>query len=109
MRPRVDILQFEPALSYGLVEYLGTLQMPGERGFSPCDCILHGGHQFGLNLAAGLGLGGNEPYPDVFRPLIGFADSIAVIDGRVAMPDLPGVGFEAKDELYSQLLDLLEC
>ena len=109
MRPGVDILQFDPALSYGLVEYLGTLQMLRESGFSPRDCIPHGGHQFGLNLAAGLGLGGNESYPDVFRPLNGFADSIAVIDGRVAMPDLPGVGFEAKNELYSQLLELSEC
>lgn len=106
MRPGIDILQFDPALSYGLVEYLGTLQMLRESGFSPRDCIPHGGHQFGLNLAAGLGLKGNESYPDVFRPFNGFADSIAVVNGRVAMPDLPGIGFEAKNELYKQLREL---
>ena len=106
LRPDIDILQFDPALSYGLVEYLRTLEMLRANGFSERDCVPHGGHQFGLNLAAGLGLGGNESYPDVFRPFNGFADGIDVVDGRVAMPDLPGVGFEAKTELYGYLKDL---
>ena len=106
LRPDIDILQFDPALSYGLVEYLRTLEMLRANGFSERDCVPHGGHQFGLNLAAGLGLGGNESYPDVFRPFNGFADGIDVVDGRVAMPDLPGVGFEAKTELYGYLKGL---
>src|SRR5260221_13394817 len=49
-----------------------------------------------LNIAAGLHLGGNESYPDVFEPFGGFADSIAVEDGYVGLPDIPGIGFEAK-------------
>ena len=106
MRPDIDILQFDPALSYGLVEYLRTLEMLRSNGFSRRDCVPHGGHQFGLNLSAGLGLGGNESYPDVFRPLNGFSDGVDVSDGRVSMPDLPGVGFEAKNELYVYLKDL---
>lgn len=106
LRPGRDILQFDPALSYGLVEYLRTLEMLRSYGFSARDCIPHGGHQFGLSLTAGLGLGGNESYPDVFRPFNGFADSIDVCDGRVPLPDMPGVGFEAKNELYSHLKDL---
>ncbi len=106
LRPGLDILQFDPALSYGLVEYLRTLEMLRSYGFSARDCIPHGGHQFGLSLTAGLGLGGNESYPDVFRPFNGFADSIDVCDGRVPLPDMPGVGFEAKNELYSHLKDL---
>ena len=108
LRPDIDILQFDPALSYGLVEYLRTLEMLRANGFSGRDCVPHGGHQFGLNLAAGLGLGGNESYPEVFRPFNGFADGIDVVDGLVAMPDLPGVGFEAKNELYGYLKDLGE-
>ena len=32
----------------------------------------HGGHQMSLAIAAGLGLGGNESYPDLFQPYGGF-------------------------------------
>ncbi len=63
----------------------------------------HGGHQFGLSLAAGLGLGGNESYPGVFKPFGGFADGIDVVDGRVGLPDAPGVGFELKSDLHRVL------
>ena len=60
LRPDRDILQFDPALSYGLVEYLRTLDMLRAHGWSPRQCVPHGGHQFALNIAVGLGLGGNE-------------------------------------------------
>jgi L-alanine-DL-glutamate epimerase-like enolase superfamily enzyme len=100
MRPERDWLQFDCALSYGLVEYLRTLAMLKENGWSPRRCIPHGGHQMSLNIAAGLGLGGNESYPDVFQPFGGFADGTPVKNGYVSMPDLPGVGFEAKAGLY---------
>jgi hypothetical protein len=61
-----------------------------------------------LNIAAGLGLGGNESYPDVFQPFGGFADGIPVEGGRVRLPEVPGVGFEAKSNLYRCLQKLLE-
>ncbi len=67
-----DWLQFDCALSYGLVEYLRTLAMLRQHGWSPSRCIPHGGHQMSLNIAAGLGLGGNESYPDLFQPFGGF-------------------------------------
>src|SRR3546814_5275300 len=66
----------------------------------------HGGHQMSLNIAAGLGLGGNESYPDVFRPFNGFADDCPVEGGYVALPDAPGIGFERKAELYAVMRDL---
>jgi L-alanine-DL-glutamate epimerase-like enolase superfamily enzyme len=100
MRPDRDWLQFDCALSYGLVEYLRTLDMLEEHGWSSRRCIPHGGHQMSLNIAAGLGLGGNESYPDVFQPFGGFADNTPVEDSYVRMPDVPGVGFEAKSALY---------
>ena len=100
MRPDRDWLQFDCALSYGLVEYMRTLEMLKAHGWSPRRCIPHGGHQMSLNIAAGLGLGGNESYPDVFQPFGGFADGIPVEDSYVRMPDLPGVGFEAKSNLW---------
>jgi L-alanine-DL-glutamate epimerase-like enolase superfamily enzyme len=68
LRPDRDILQFDCALSYGLVEYLRILEMLREHRWSPTHCIPHGGHQMSLNIAAGLGLGGNESYPGIFQP-----------------------------------------
>ena len=106
LRPDRDVLQFDPALSYGLVEYLRTLTMLAEHGWSPRRCVPHGGHQFALNIAVGLGLGGNESYPEVFAPFGGFADDVPVVDGRVRMPDVPGIGFEAKSALYAVLKTL---
>jgi L-alanine-DL-glutamate epimerase-like enolase superfamily enzyme len=100
MRHDRDWLQFDCALSYGLVEYRRTLQMLKEHGWSPRRCIPHGGHQLSLNIAAGLGLGGNESYPDVFQPFGGFADKMPVNDSYVRLPDVPGIGFEAKGALY---------
>lgn len=103
MRPDRDWLQFDCALSYGLVEYLRTLEMLQESGWSPQRCIPHGGHQMSLNIAAGLGLGGNESYPDLFQPYGGFPDGIEVQDGYISMPDLPGIGFEGKSDLYREM------
>ena len=103
-----DWLQFDCALSYGLVEYLRTLDMLKEHGWSSRRVVPHGGHQMSLNIAAGLHLGGNESYPDVFKPFGGFADGIAVNDSYVALPQIPGVGFEAKAELYAVMKGLLD-
>jgi L-alanine-DL-glutamate epimerase-like enolase superfamily enzyme len=108
MRKDLDILQFDPALSYGLVEYLRILEMLKDYGWSPRFCIPHGGHQMALHIAAGLGLGGNESYPDMFQPFGGFADGEAVKDGRVSLPNIPGIGFEAKNELYAVMKKMLE-
>ncbi|GJD98193.1 mandelate racemase/muconate lactonizing enzyme family protein [Methylobacterium isbiliense] len=109
LRPDRDVLQFDPALSYGLVEYLRTLDVLRDHGWSPRRCVPHGGHQFALNIAVGLGLGGNESYPDVFAPFGGFADAVPVRDSRVAMPDAPGIGFEAKADLYAVMRPLAEA
>ncbi|MFN3278963.1 MAG: mandelate racemase/muconate lactonizing enzyme family protein [Paracoccus hibiscisoli] len=103
MRPDRDYLQFDCALSYGLVEYLRTLEVLRQFGWSPTRCIPHGGHQMSLNIAAGLGLGGNESYPDLFQPYGGFPDGVAVQDGHVLMPELPGIGFEGKSDLIAQM------
>lgn len=101
MRPDRDWLQFDCALSYGLVEYLRTLDMLKTHGWSPNRCVPHGGHQMSLNIAAGLGLGGNESYPDLFQPFGGFPDGTRVEDGHVFLPALPGIGFEGKSDLFA--------
>lgn len=109
LRPDRDVLQFDCALSYGLVEYLRILAMLKEHGWSPTRCIPHGGHQMSLNIAAGLGLGGNESYPGIFQPFGGFADGIPVEDSYVRLPETPGIGFEAKSELFSVMKALAEA
>jgi len=106
LRKDRDILQMDPVLSYGLVEYLRMLQALEEMAWSPARCIPHGGHQFALNIAAGLGLGGNESYPEVFAPFGGFADETPVEDGMIRLPDVPGIGFEAKSDLMEQIRSL---
>ncbi len=103
MRPDRDWLQFDCALSYGLVEYLRTLEMLKAHGWSATRCIPHGGHQMSLNIAAGLGLGGNESYPDLFQPYGGFADGVKVVDSVIEMPELPGIGFEGKADLIAEM------
>jgi L-alanine-DL-glutamate epimerase-like enolase superfamily enzyme len=106
LRPDRDWLQFDCALSYGLVEYLRILKMLKDHGWSARRCIPHGGHQMSLNIAAGLGLGGNESYPDLFQPYGGFPDGVEVEDGFITMPELPGIGFEGKNPLYRAMQEL---
>ena len=108
MRADRDVLQFDCALSYGLVEYMRTLDMMAANGWSSRRVVPHGGHQMSLNIAAGLHLGGNESYPGVFQPFGGFADDIRVEDGRVRLPQIPGVGFEAKAALWEVMRPLGE-
>ena len=106
MRPDRDWLQFDCALSYGLCEYQRTLQVLADAGWSWTRCIPHGGHQMSLNIAAGLGLGGNESYPDLFQPYGGFPDGVRVEDSHIVMPELPGIGFEGKSDLAKVMRDL---
>jgi len=106
LRKDRDILQMDPVLSYGLVEYLRMLKVLDSMGWSRDRLIPHGGHQFALNIAAGLGLGGNESYPEVFAPFGGFADDTPVTDGMIGLPEVPGIGFEAKSDLTDLLRSL---
>lgn len=103
MRPDKDWLQLDCALSYGLVEYKRFLDLLPNYGFSLKNCIPHGGHQMSLNIAAGLGLGGNESYPDVFAPFGGFADGTSIDNSMVGLHQSPGVGFEEKANLIGTL------
>jgi L-alanine-DL-glutamate epimerase-like enolase superfamily enzyme len=108
MRLDRDWLQFDCALSYGLCEYQRTLKVVKDAGWSPRRLIPHGGHQMSLNLAAGLGLGGNESYPDLFQPYGGFPDGVQIDHGYITMPELPGIGFEGKSDLIRVMRELAE-
>ncbi|GKT24340.1 dihydrodipicolinate synthase family protein [Acidovorax sp. SUPP3334] len=83
-----------------LIRHGGMLK---DHGWSPSRCIPHGGHQMPLAIAAGLGLGGNESYPDLFQPYGGFPDGVKVENGYVTLPPLPGIGFEGKSDLIAEM------
>ena len=108
LRPARDFLQMDPALCYGAGEYLKIINLLETHGWSRRRLIPHGGHQFGLALAAGLQLGGCESYPLIFQPYGGFANNIPVINGHVALPNAPGLGVELRPALYKELRRLLK-
>lgn len=106
LRPEKDFLQFDCALSYGLVEYLRILEMLKAHNWSLRRLIPHGGHQLSSHICAGLGLGGNEAYPEVFTPFGNFPDNYIVEDGYIRLTETPGIGFENISELYQLMQDL---
>ncbi len=108
LRRDIDYLQFDPALAYGVTETLAITRMLEDEGWSPCRFIPHGGNLLALALTSALGLGGCESYPGVFQPFGGFADNTPIEDGYVALPDIPGIGFEKKAELFKALKKLVE-
>ena len=106
MRAERDWIQVDPALAYGLTEYLRILDALEDYGWPRRRLIPHGGHQLALNMAAGLQLGGAESYPLVFQPYGGFADDIPVEDGYTGLHDTPGLGVELKATMYKELRTL---
>jgi L-alanine-DL-glutamate epimerase-like enolase superfamily enzyme len=42
----------------------------------------------------------------LFQPYGGFPDSVAVADGHITMPELPGIGFEGKANLIAAMHEL---
>ena len=63
---------------------------------------------FCLHLASALGLGGAEVNPLCFAPFGGLVDRAVPVDGSVAPPEIPGVGFEHKADLH-KLFETLLC
>lgn len=102
-----DWIQLDPALAYGLTEYLRVLEMVEAAGWSRRQLIPHGGHQLALNMAAGLQTGGSESYPGVFQPFGGFADDCEVVDGYATLHDAPGIGIELKAKLFDEVSRLV--
>jgi L-alanine-DL-glutamate epimerase-like enolase superfamily enzyme len=106
LMPDRDYIQVDPVLSYGLAEYINILKMLNKHGWSSRRCIPHGGHQFGIHIAAGLGLYGMEAYPNVFVPFGKFATGMELKNGFVSLIEAPGIGFEEIPDLYPILKSL---
>ena len=107
MRSERDFIQMDCGLAYGLTEFMKTLKVMDTMGWTPRRCVPHGGHQFCLQIAAGLQLGGNECYPDVFQPFGGFGDKVQIVDGYATPSDALGIGIEEKNNLYKKFKAIL--
>ncbi len=103
LRADRDWIQADPALAYGLTEYLNLIQATEALGWPRRRLMPHGGHQLALNIAAGLRIGGTESYPAVFQPYGGFADDIPIVDGYTRLPESPGIGMERKPRMLAAL------
>jgi D(-)-tartrate dehydratase len=95
-----DYLQVDPPQAYGIGAYVQMVSKVEALGGTRKRIFPHGGNMMSFALVAGLGLGGCESYPGVFAAFGGFADGMDVRDGKIALPDYPGIGFEAQPELY---------
>ena len=103
LRTHKDWLQPDPSLCYGLTEYLRILELSDATGWSRRRHVPHGGTQLGLNMAAGLQLGGAESYPGVFQPWGGFADKCPILEGYTTLPADPGIGIELRSVMFKEL------
>jgi L-alanine-DL-glutamate epimerase-like enolase superfamily enzyme len=101
MRPGFDIIQTDTPQSYGIGTLACMLAAISPMGWSARDVMPHGGNMMSLNLAAGLGLGMCEAYPDAFGVFSGYADDLEVRDGCIRAGDWIGMGFERQRELYA--------
>jgi D(-)-tartrate dehydratase len=102
-----DIIQIDPPCAYGITGYLKIIEVAEKYGFTRKSMFPHGGNLMGLNIAGGLGLGGCESYPGVFGVVGGFNEEVRISDGCATLPESPGLGFEAKPELFPIMKDLV--
>jgi L-alanine-DL-glutamate epimerase-like enolase superfamily enzyme len=101
-----DILQVDPPQAYGVGAYAEMVAKVEAFGGTRQRIFPHGGNMMSFALVAGLGLGGCEAYPGVFAAFGGFAEGMEVRDGHIALPDMPGIGFEAQPALHRIMQDV---
>jgi L-alanine-DL-glutamate epimerase-like enolase superfamily enzyme len=107
LRADRDILQIDVPQSYGIVQFSRTLEMLKHNGWARSALFPHGGNQMTLHIVGGFGLGGCEAYPGVFGIFAGFADDARVENGYLKLPQRPGIGFEAQNQLYAVMRELV--
>jgi D(-)-tartrate dehydratase len=103
LRRERDYLQFDPLLAYGAGELERIVRLYEEAGWRRDRFLPHAGHLFAAQCVAGLALGMAEAAPDAALPYGGYWDGVRVAEGRLTIPDAPGVGYEAKANLFSLL------
>ena len=108
LRPKQDILVFDPVHCYGLPGYLQIIDALTSKGWPHHAFWPHGGHLFSLHLVAALGLGGAEVNPFCFQPFCGLSDETRSVAGYADLPQGDGIGFELDSELRSAFSSMLE-
>src|SRR3954470_8449774 len=104
-----DILQVDPPQAYGVGAYAQMVAKVETLGGTRQRIFPHGGNMMSFAMVAGLGLGGCEAYPGVFAAFGGFAEGMDVHDGHIALPDMPGIGFEAQPALYKVMREVADA
>ena len=107
LRADRDIIQTDVPQSYGITQFSRTLDMMKKNGWDRKSVFPHGGNQMTLAIVGGFGLGGCEAYPGVFGIFAGFADDAKVEDGYLKLSEWPGIGFEAQNQLYAVMRELI--
>ena len=108
LRRTQDFLLFDPVHCYGLPGYLQIVRQLVANGWPRETLWPHGGHLFCLHVVAALGLGGAEINPLCFRPFCGLAPDMELVDGSVAPPQAPGIGFELHHEAREEFHKLFD-
>jgi L-alanine-DL-glutamate epimerase-like enolase superfamily enzyme len=103
-----DILLFDPVHCYGLPGYLQIIEVLEKRGWPRTAFWPHGGHLFCLHVVAALRLGGAEVNPLCFQPFGGYGDDTIISESLAAPPQIPGIGFEARQNLRDLLVTLVD-
>lgn len=106
LRRARDILLFDPVHCYGLPGYLKIIDTLTAAGWPRHAFWPHGGHLFSLHLVAALGLGGAEINPLAFHPFHGPPAALPVNNGRMRLPDVPGIGFELHHDAWQAFRSL---
>ena len=106
LRPDRDMVQVDPALSYGLVEYANIVRLAEAGGWPRSQMVPHAGHLLAYHAVAGLQLGAHEIAARRDFILGGLQDGVLIADGTGSLPQTPGIGFESHAQLWALLKEL---
>tara|TARA_B100000700_G_scaffold320394_4_gene417594 strand:- start:2729 stop:3883 length:1155 start_codon:yes stop_codon:yes gene_type:complete len=106
LRPDRDMIQLDPALSYGIVEYANIVRMAEVAEWPRSQMVPHAGHLLSYHAVAGLELGAHEIAARADFVLGGLQDDVEIAGGAGSLPQAPGIGFETHANLWSVLNDL---
>jgi L-alanine-DL-glutamate epimerase-like enolase superfamily enzyme len=106
LRADKDLIQVDPALSYGVVEYANIVRLAEAGDWPRSQMVPHAGHLLAFHTVAGLQLGAHEiaARPDFL--LGGLQAGVEISGGAATLPETPGIGFETHEQLWAVLADL---
>ena len=104
MRPDRDWLQFDCALSYGLVEYLRTLDMLRRARLVAAGAAFRtAATRCRSPSPPAWASAATRAIPTCSSPTAASPTACASTNGYVTLPELPGIGFEGKADLIAQM------